>query len=484
MPLKPTWPFKSKTSILKTISKDDMGNIDIALDNKSFRFKEEEIISVSLKSDFYSSLHQIKNSRTPNLRKWIWNRKWQFILTFIFLCGLINWFNYYEIFGTDYSKIPYYSESELINNQSLRSVVICFIMFGLPLFFSLGYFWKLLQRYLIIKYSPFFLDTDIFEIRLHSLTIQGRCSSLTSLKEIINTLNIEENKNMSFGDVASKRELVALRSTFNYGDVIHLFRLVFFLLLFFFNAETPNWWYSIFSAKNELRDGAAFFPNWIQTYGENFGISSVKYISYFHGNEKGVFELLFDGISSGIGLLITISIGIMFLILGIILVFTGCLWPILTLLLFRTKINRKIFIGLFFLSLIHCIAFIYFINTIGETPEMRFWMILNVSAMPTIFLIMFILGITILSFRRTRGKDNKIDIKAPKNMPQSIGIDLHHSAQVIKFEENYYSLEDLRKNKIPIISDEIPHFKLNHLFKFQYIDFNLINKLMDGEGTP
>ena len=484
MPLNPTWPIKSKTSILKTISKDEFGNIDLVLDNKSFRFNEKEIISFSLKSDFYSSPHQIKNSQKPNLMNWLWNHKWQFFLTFIFLCGLINWFNYYEIFGADYLKNPYYGESELIKKQSLRSVVICFIMFGLPLFFSLGYFWKLLKRYLIIKYSPFFLESDIFEIRLHGLTIQGRCSSRTSLLEIMNTLNVEGNKNTSFGDAASKRELVTLRSTFNYGDVIHLCILVFFVMLFFLNVETPNWWYSIFNAKDELRDGVTYFPNWIQTYGENFGMSSVNYISYFHGNEKGIFELLFDGILSGIGLLITISIGIIVLILLIILGFTGYLWPILTLFLFRTKINRKIFIGLFFLSLIHCIAFIYFINTIGETPEMRFWMILNVSAMPTIFLIKFILGITILSFRRTRGKDNKIDIKAPKNMPQSIGIDLHHSAQVIKFEENYYSLEDLRKNKIPIISDEIPHFKLNHLFKFQYIDFDLINKLMDGEGTP
>ncbi len=481
MPLISTWPFKSKTSILKTISKDGLGNIDLVLDQKSFRFNEKEIISASLKSDFYSATNQIKNAQKPNLRKWIWNRKWQFFLTFIFLCGLINWFNYYEIFGADYLKNPYYSESELIKKQALRSVVICFIMFGLPLFFSLGYFWKLLQRYLMIKYSPFYLESDIFEIRLHGFTIQGRCSSRRSLLEIINTLNIEVNKNISFGDAASKRELVALRSTFNYGDVIHLFIVVFFVLLFFFNAETPNWWYSIFSAKNELMGGAGFFPDWIQIYGENFGISSVNYISYFHGNEKGIFELLFDGISSGIGLLITISIGIIFLILLILLGFTGYLWPILILFYFRTKFNRKIFIGLFFLSLVYCLAFMYFINTIGETPEMRFWMILNVLAMPTIFLILFVFGITILLLRRSSGKDYKIEIKAPKNRSQSVVIDVHHSAQVIKFKENYYSFEDLRNNKIPIISDEIPHFKLSHLFKFQYIDFELINKLMDGE---
>lgn len=474
MPLNSIWPFKSKISKLRTISKDELGNIDLVLDNKSFRFNEKEIISIALKSDFYSELHQIKNSQRPNLRKWIWNRKWQLFLTFIFLCGLINLFNYHEIFETDYQNNPYKSGYEIIAKQSLRTVEICLLILVLPIYFSLGYFWKLIQRFLIIKFAPFFMQTDIVEIRLHDLTIHFRCTSSIELAEVMKTIKSEEYQIESNEYPTSKSDLVVFRY-FNFGDIFHLTILLCFILLFVINSEAPNWWYSIFNFPDEL------IPSSLHNYGKNYGLDSLKYTSYFQGIEKGFIMLFFDGLISGIGFFLTLTFGVIVLTLLILMVFISFTWPLFILFGLKGKINRKIWIVLFIISLFYCMAFVYIVESNEEIPESRNWMIFNVAILPVIFLVLFLFGI-INVFLELINNVITSGFK-PLNKSNSIRIEKRNSDYFIKFEEHYISINDLKMNKIRIISEEIPHFKLNHLFKYKFINYNLINELIKGERS-
>ena len=458
-----TWPFKSKISKLEKISKDSLGNIDLVLDNKSLRFHEKEIISTNLKADFFSTINDFKSKRLPNNRQWIWDNLWQIFLSFIFSCGFLNCFINYR-----FAYFP---------NDLIIGFLILFGLFLIIFFIFLGYIWHILKRYLISKYAPFFMENDIIEIRLHNLTIQFRCISLYSLQEVKNTIDIRKDNT---GSIFEKKELVVLRSSYPYsGVLVNLFILLFFVLLFYLNSENPTWWYVIFNID--------ISPNWLKSYGENFGALSEKYINYFRGDEKGFFKLFFDGMISGIGLFLLSFVIILCIGLFILLFFLFILafvWQFFFLFGFKEKLNRKIWWVLLIVSFIYLFFTIYIVSLsdldnvfLSHTTRKNF-ITFNLLVVPVSLVLGIFIGLIYLLFDKSVKKEifNKT-----KNSRDSILMcfDLNDSVTIEHCNGQIYTLPDFQSQEVPIIDDQIPYFKLSHLFDFKHIDFDLINELKD-----
>jgi hypothetical protein len=57
--------------------------------------------------------------------------------------------------------------------------------------------------------------------------------------------------------------------------------------------------------------------------------------------------------------------------------------------------------------------------------------------------------------------------------------DLNDSVTIEHCNGQIYTLPDFQSQDVPIIDDQIPYFKLSHLFDFKHIDFDLINELKE-----
>jgi len=455
-----TWPFKSKISKLEKISKDSLGNIDLVLDNTSLRFNEKEIISTNLKADFFSTFNEFKSKLLPKKDNWMWNHQWQIFLSFIFSCGFLNCFINYRF---DY-----------LPTDLIIGFLILFGLFLIIFFIFLGYLWHILKRYLISKYAPFYMENDIIEIRLHNLTIQFRCISRYSLQEVKNTIDIRKDHT---GSIFEKKELVVLRSSYPYsGILVQLFILLFFVLLFYLNSENPTWWYVIFNID--------ISPNWLKSYGENFGALSEKYINYFHGDEKGFFKLFFDGMISGIGLFILLFVIILciwLVLFCVFCVFFAFIWQFFYLILFKDKLNKKIWIVLLIVSFIYLFFTIYilFLSDLDDTTQLNF-LIFNILVVPVTLVLGIFIGLIYHLFDKSMRKEI-INKTKTKNSRDSILMcfDLNDSVTIEHCNGQIYTLPDFQSQEVPIIDDQIPYFKLSHLFDFMHIDFDLINELKE-----
>jgi hypothetical protein len=466
-----TWPFRSKIPRLKGISKDIFGDIDLVLSNTSYRFNEKDIISTALKSDYFSKLYLSKNSKIPGIIKWIWNHKWQLFLTLVFISGLCNWMNYSELYQKEPYKSTYISEFEVLKTISLRSLVKSLLFFGLPIFLFLGYLRKLLERYFISKYSNFFMVKDIVEVRLNGITIQFRCINDKEFQNVYNCIEITSKNQVT--NLSEKQELVRFKP-FNYGDLVHVLFLTFFLLIFYIYRELPTWWYSLFNDANAKHGG--IFPEWLQSYGKNYGFGSNQYLWYFHGAEKGNLELFSDGAISGIGLIFCLLCIILCFILVLIVGVFGFLWPLFLLFLYKDKLPKKVFYTLLVLSFLY-VVFIFFEldgSYLKFTEEFKKnFALFNLLITPVFFIILFFIGLIILIYQKLTGNTKEKTTETDN----SIYMASKDLSTFIFHEGKTYELQDLKARKVPLIDSEIPYFKINHLFKYEHIDFEVIHSL-------
>ena len=485
------WPFKSKIPCLESIKNDADGNIVLDLTDKSFRFNENDILSVKYESDFYSPTYCKTESSKSN-----WHLFNQWVITFIISCGIMNAVLYYSSIShyDDYMKIidyinkygaedffnrfGYWLEDskrlEFIKDRSFSSFLVNFevlsgrdLLLYFAIIFPVIYYLTLLLKRLIRKYilltkRPFYLKKDLVFIRLHSQNINFRINQ----KGHTDLLADLFRKKVDRTTVGEKVRIIELYRV-DYSPLVYLGILVVALGAFYLNYDEPYWWYKLFESHEGLH-GEIRPP--LLPLTEKMS----NWTAYFAVLDRGILGLLFDGVMSGLGLILLVSASLVLLGLVLIVAFGDVCFPsvlilgIGTFIFPETKMTKKILnvivIIVFFISFF---GFSYTEVVFGD----KFFRYYTISVWSIILLAGIFFPVKGIIEQR-RKKETK-DAEKPKKVPALRFIDYYPEEFELKFSDGrVLTVGQFIDSSNPLIQD-IYAFDF---FAYKYINFELLDQ--------
>ena len=481
------WPFKSKIPCVESIKNDADGNIVLDLTDKSFRFNEKDILSVKYESDFYSPTYV----RTESSNWHLFN---QWVITFIIACGIMNAVIYYSSIShyqnfvslrdsvreleshnlIDGKESNYLSEF-IKSDRSFSSYLVIFgaisysrdrflVYFAIifpVIYYSTVLLRRLIRKYILLTKRPFYLKKDLVFIRLHNQNINFRINQKGHTDIVADLFR----KKVDRTTVKKKVRIIELHRV-NYSLLISLGIFVVALGAFYLNYDEPYWWYKLF----ESHDGRdeMIQPLWPLT------IKMSNWTAYFAVLDRGIFGLFFDGVMSGLGLILLVSALLVLLGLGLIIVIGPLCFPsvlilgIGTFIFPETKMRNKI------LNVIATIVFLITFVGLSYIPVVfgdKFFRYYTISVWAILLVVgLFFLVEGIIEHRRK--KETK-DAEKPKKAPALRFIDYYPEELELKFSDGrVLTVGQFIDFSNPLLED-IYAFDF---FAYKYINFELLDQ--------
>lgn len=457
------------------------------LTDKSFRFNEKDILSVKYESDFYSpSYCKTESSKSKG------QLVTQLVITFIITCGIMNVVLYYSSishydtylnfidyirkygFEDFFKRIGYTLEDskrlEFIKDRSFSSFLVNFevlsgrdLLLYFAIIFPSVYYTVLLLRRLIRKYilltkRPFYLKKDLVFIRLHNQNINFRINQ----KGHTDLLADLFRKKIDRTTVKKKVRIIEFYSV-EYSLLVFLGILVVALGAFYLNYDEPYWWYKLFESHEGLH-GEIRPP--LLPLTEKMS----NWTAYFAVLDRGVLGLFFDGVTSGLGLIFLLIIGIALsgfaLIFGLITLFvpSALVIGIGVFIPKMKKIIGWVAAPAFFSNVL---GFSYLADVLGDKfiryYVMSVWAIILVAGI-------FFLVKGIIEYRRKKETD---DAEKPKKAPALRFIDYYPEELELKFSDGrVLTVGQFIDSSNPLLQD-IYAFDF---FAYKYINFELLDQ--------
>lgn len=488
------WPFKSKIPCLESINNDADGNIVLDLTDKSFRFNEKDILSVKYESDFYSPTYVRTESSN-------WHLFIQLVITFIITCGIMNVVIYYSSIshydgymkiidvirkieamneamnlGFDYNNLSEEDKEFIKSDRSFSSFlvifkVVCggsggkFLVYFAIIFPSVYYtvllLRRLIRKYILLTKRPFYLKKDLVFIRLHNQNINFRINQ----KGHTDLLADLFRKKVDRTTVKKKVRIIELYSV-DYSSLVYLGILVVALGAFYLNYDEPYWWYKLF----ESHDGRDEMIQPLLPLTEKMS----NWTAYFAVLNRGILGLFFDGVMSGIGLILLVSALLVLLGLALIVFFGDVCFPsvlilgIGTFIFPETKMTKKI------LNVIATIVFLITFVGLSYIPVVfgdKFLRYYTISVWAILLVVgLFFLVKGIIEHRR---KKETNDAEKPKKAPALRFIDYYPEELELKFSDGrVLTVGQFIDSSNPLLKD-IYAFDF---FAYKYINFELLDQ--------
>lgn len=480
------WPFKSKIPCLESIKNDADGNIVLDLTDKSFRFNEKDILSVKYESDFYSPTYV----RTESSNWHLFN---QWVITFIITCGIMNVVIYYSSIshydtyiyiidgireidamnlGFDYNDLSGDFKEFIKSDRSFSSFLVIFkvlsdsggkLLVYFAIIFPIVYYTVLLLRRLIRKYilltkRPFYLKKDLVFIRLHNQNINFRINQKGHTDIVADLFR----KKIDRTTVKKKVRIIELYEV-DFSPLISLGILVVALGAFYLNYDEPYWWYKLFESHEGLH-GEIRPP--LLPLTEKMS----NWTAYFAVLDRGVLGLFFDGVTSGLGLIFLLIIGIASLGLGLVVGFVPLCFPsalVIGIGVFIPKMKKIIgwVAAIAFFS--NLFGFSYLADVLGD-KIFRYYVM-------SVWAILLVVGIFFLvkGIIEHRRKKETNDAKKPKKAPALRFIDYYPEELELKFSDGrVLTVGQFIDSSNPLLQD-IYAFDF---FAYKYINFELLDQ--------
>ena len=488
------WPFKSKIPCLESIKNDADGNIVLDLTDKSFRFNEKDILSVKYESDFYSPTYVRTESSN-------WHLFIQLVITFIVTCGIMNAVIYYSSMSHYQNFVSlrnsvhdleshnlidgeesYYLSEFIKSDRSFSSYLVIFNVLGhylqgvyifFPIIFLVIYYVTLLLKRLIRKYilltkRPFYLKKDLVFIRLHNQNINFRINQ-KGHTDIVGDLF---RKKVDRTTVKKKVRIIELYRV-DYSPLVYLGIIVVALGAFYLNYDEPYWWYKLFESHEGLH-GEIRPP--LLTLTEKMS----NWTAYFAVLDRGMFGLFFDGVMSGLGLVLPLIISLILLVFVLIIALLPFFFPSILVSLFGEilfpKIKKEVLNWIVYLVLITIIFFLVAINepkSPNRNPGLLGEYFINYWI--SVWAILLIAGLFFLvkGIIEHRRKKETNDAEKPKKAPALRFIDYYPEELELRFSDGrVLTVGQFIDSSNPLLKD-IYAFDF---FAYKYINFELLEQ--------
>ena len=388
----------------------------------------------------------------------------------------LNFIDYIRKYGFEdfFKRIGYTLEDskrlEFIKDRSFSSFLVNFevlsgrdLLLYFAIIFPSVYYTVLLLRRLIRKYilltkRPFYLKKDLVFIRLHNQNINFRINQ----KGHTDLLADLFRKKIDRTTVKKKVRIIEFYSV-EYSLLVFLGILVVALGAFYLNYDEPYWWYKLFESHEGLH-GEIRPP--LLPLTEKMS----NWTAYFAVLDRGVLGLFFDGVTSGLGLIFLLIIGIALsgfaLIFGLITLFvpSALVIGIGVFIPKMKKIIGWVAAPAFFSNVL---GFSYLADVLGDKfiryYVMSVWAIILVAGI-------FFLVKGIIEYRRKKETD---DAEKPKKAPALRFIDYYPEELELKFSDGrVLTVGQFIDSSNPLLQD-IYAFDF---FAYKYINFELLDQ--------
>jgi hypothetical protein len=399
----------------------------------------------------------------------------------------LNFIDYIRKYGFEdfFKRIGYTLEDskrlEFIKDRSFSSFLVNFevlsgrdLLLYFAIIFPSVYYTVLLLRRLIRKYilltkRPFYLKKDLVFIRLHNQNINFRINQ----KGHTDLLADLFRKKVDRTTVKKKVRIIELYSV-DYSPLVYLGILVVALGAFYLNYDEPYWWYKLFESHEGLH-GEIRPP--LLPLTEKMS----NWTAYFAVLDRGVLGLFFDGVTSGLGLVLPLIISLILLVFVLIIALLPFFFPSLLVSLFGEilfpKIKKEVLNWIVYLVLL---SFLLFLATINEPKSsnrhpgivlgeyfINYWI--------SVWAILLVVGIFFLvkGIIEHRRKKETNDAKKPKKAPALRFIDYYPEELELKFSDGrVLTVGQFIDSSNPLLQD-IYAFDF---FAYKHINFELLDR--------